>query len=73
MICSAHQEIAVGVQEFAVQVRHVRPAGRHGKVDLTALHHVQAGVQQRIAQVQHDARVRLAEARQQAWQPAGGQ
>ncbi|MNX59505.1 hypothetical protein D3C86_903860 [compost metagenome] len=70
MIRAAHQKIAIGMQEFAVQVRHVSPTRGHGEIDLPALHHVQAGVQQGVAQVHHDARMRLSEAGQQARQPA---
>ncbi|MNV67392.1 hypothetical protein D3C71_1601950 [compost metagenome] len=73
MVSPAHQEVAVGMQELAIQVRHVRAAGRHREIDLSALHHVQAGIQQPVAQVQHDAGMRLAEAGQQTRQPTGRQ
>ncbi|MNT44484.1 hypothetical protein D3C72_1810130 [compost metagenome] len=70
MVGAADQEIAVGVQEFAVQVRHIRAARGHGKIDHPVLHHVQAGIEQGVAQVQHDARMFFAKPRQQARQPA---
>ena len=69
MVRAAHQKVAVRVQEFALQIRHVRPPRGHGKIGHAALHHVQARIEQGVAQVQHDARVILLEPRQQIGQP----